>query len=208
MRLVDHEADQDAGQPRTLVQQQQSAAEQRSVQKAVLAVHQVDEGRRKGERDQQRIPMVGNPPHQQQVEPEGDRKPARQSHRIGKEGQRRDDEIERRRIVPEEDAGVGWDRRHLARVDLVVVERPGRVAHPRQVRRRVEGDEVIAQRTAERVEPVVARHVDQPRHDSDRVADHQQQAVVAHAVGVHQPVQILEPQRHLPWKASKLTHQA
>ena len=71
-----------------------------------------------------------------------------------------------------------------------------------------EGDEVITQRTAERVEPVVARHVDQPRHDSDRVADHQQQAVVAHAVGVHQPVQILEPQRHLPWKASKLTHQA
>ena len=59
LRFVGEQADQYAGEPGPAIEPLQRAAEQRGGQKSVLAVADVDEHGREGERDQQRFADAG-----------------------------------------------------------------------------------------------------------------------------------------------------
>jgi hypothetical protein len=55
LRLVGENADQEAREPGSAIEQVQCAAEQRRGEESILAVADIDEHRREGRRDQQRL---------------------------------------------------------------------------------------------------------------------------------------------------------
>ena len=106
MRLVDHQADENAGDERAAVEDGKRAGEQRDGEKAVLAVAEIDEHGREGEREEEPKPVQRgalrsrkNRPHRQQIENERRHLPDSERRHIGKAGERSGDQQEHRRIL-------------------------------------------------------------------------------------------------------------
>ena len=116
LRLVGDQAEQHAGEHRPAVEHHQRAAEQRRGEKAVVAVADVDEHGREGERQQQPEPALQRDEVQRAsfraARPAGRiaapcrgraqrrRLPDRERERVGHQRQQPGDEQEERRIVP------------------------------------------------------------------------------------------------------------
>jgi hypothetical protein len=149
LRLVGQKPEQDPGEKRPTVEFEQGGAEQSGGEKAVLAVTDVDQHRRKGHREEEPVAVPrrfgrngrrmraffrrarrggDDPPDRQDVEAKGQRLPNRERERIGQEGERGGDEEKERWIVPAVKRRCCAEDLLLAGVLMGRVERRCRVA--------------------------------------------------------------------------------
>ncbi len=173
VRLEDQCAEAGAGQEWPPAEQQAAAAEQRCGQEGVLAVAQVEEGRREGQRRHHPFRAPKPAPDGQPASRAGERQPSSQRREIGQHRQRQADQQEDRRI---EEGGVAHVRAAEHRtlsggVDGGLVDGRG-VAGQRQLGRGPEAQEVGAKRLAGGVEAAMReREPARDGHDHDASQD-------------------------------------